>query len=409
MLLTAGIIIFFTVLPAFVEHQKNTVTGIGLYSIETKAQELHKNLNIVDLHADSLLWGRDLTLKSKRGLVDFPRMREGNLGLQVFSAVTETPRGLNIHRNKNDTDNILFLALAQRWPISTYFSIVERALYLADRLHRMSDSDDRFEIITDRDQLENFLRRRDTKPELIGGLLALEGAQALEGKLENLQKLSAAGYRMISPAHFFDTEVGGSAHGWDKGGLTGFGRQWVREMDRMCMIIDLAHASGKVIDEVLALTTRPVVVSHTGAKGACNNNRNLSDTQLKKIAANDGLIGIGFWSTATCGDGPADIARAIKYTASVTGVEHVALGSDFDGAVALPFDASDMIQITQALISEGFDSDQITAIMGDNALRFLSQSLGDRSCYFDDGKGSLREESYSWISMQQLMAALINQ
>lgn len=381
-LLTAGLLIFFTVLPALVEKQKNTVTGIGLLPIENKTRKFHKELVIADLHADSLLWGRDLSKRSDRGMVDFPRMREGNHALQVFSVVTKTPRGLNITRNNNDTDNITLLAIAQRWPWRTYTSLTERALYQAERLHKMSaQSDGQFEIITNRTQLADFLQRRKKRPELSGGLLALEGAQALEGNLENLQKISAAGYRIISPAHFFDTEVGGSAHGWQKGGLTEFGKQWVKKMDRACLIIDLSHASKKVFNEILALTTRPVVVSHTGVKGTCRNNRNLSDAQIKKVAENGGLIGIGFWSVATCGDKPADIARAIKYAVSVAGVEHVALGSDFDGAVALPFDVSAMVQITQALKNKGFTGSEIEAIMGGNVIRFLAQSLGDQSCY----------------------------
>ncbi|HID82271.1 MAG TPA: peptidase M19 [Chromatiales bacterium] len=361
-LLTAGLLIFFTVLPTLVEKHKNTVTGIGLLPIENKTRQLHKELVIADLHADSLLWGRDLSKRSDRGMVDFPRMREGNHALQVFSVVTKTPRGLNITRNNNDTDNITLLAIAQRWPWRTYTSLTERALYQAERLHKMSaQSDGQFEIITNRTQLADFLQRRKKRPELSGGLLALEGAQALEGNLENLQKISAAGYRIISPAHFFDTEVGGSAHGWHKGGLTEFGKQWVKKMDRACLIIDLSHASKKVFNEILALTTRPVVVSHTGVKGTCRNNRNLSDAQIKKVAENGGLIGIGFWSVATCGDKPADIARAIKYAVSVAGVEHVALGSDFDGAVALPFDVSAMVQITQALKNKGFTGSEIEA------------------------------------------------
>lgn len=381
-LLAAGILIFFTVLPALVEKQKNTVTGIGLLPIENKTRQLHQKLVIADLHADSLLWGRDLSKRSNRGMVDFPRMREGNQALQVFSVVTKTPRGLNISRNKDDTDNITLLAIAQRWPWSTYTSLTERALYLAERLHKMSaQSDGQFEIITNRNQLESFLQRRKNKPELVAGLLALEGAQALEGSLENLQKISAAGYRMISPAHFFDTEVGGSAHGWHKGGLTEFGKQWVKQMDSACLIIDLSHASKKTFTEVLALTTRSVVVSHAGVKGTCSNNRNLSDAQIKKVADNGGLIGIGFWSIATCGDRPADIAKSIKHAVNVAGVEHVALGSDFDGAVALPFDVGDMIQVTQALKNAGFTDTEIEAIMGGNVIRFLSQSLGDKSCY----------------------------
>ncbi|MDE9553843.1 membrane dipeptidase, partial [Xenorhabdus bovienii] len=91
---------------------------------------------------------------------------------------------------------------------------------------------------------------------------------------------------------FFDTELGGSAHGIEKGGLTAAGADMVRRMEEKSMIIDLAHASTRTIDDILAIATRPVVVSHTGVKGTCDNIRNLSDDQLRRIAAMGGLIGI---------------------------------------------------------------------------------------------------------------------
>lgn len=382
--LITGLVVFFIVLPPLVDRSKNTVTGSGLLSIENETRYLHEKLIIADLHADSLLWGRDLTKKADRGMIDFPRMQQGNLALQVFSAVTKTPRGLNVSRNRDNTDNITLLAIAQRWPWRTYTSLKQRALYLSERLHDMSArSEGRFEIIKNKNQLDNFLHRREKNPELVAGLLALEGAQSLEGHIDNLQQFSAAGYRMISPAHFFDTELGGSAHGWNKGGLTELGKEWVKKMDESCLVIDLSHASSRVFSEVLEMTTRPVVVSHSGVKGSCNNNRNLSDAQLKALARNGGLIGIGFWPVATCGNKVVDIAKAITHAVDVAGVEHVALGSDFDGSVAIPFDASGMIQITQALRNEGFTDLQIEAIMGGNVIRFLRQALGNHSCYPD--------------------------
>ena len=146
--LITGLVVFFIVLPPLVDRSKNTVTGSGLLSIENETRYLHEKLIIADLHADSLLWGRDLTKKADRGMIDFPRMQQGNLALQVFSAVTKTPRGLNVSRNRDNTDNITLLAIAQRWPWRTYTSLKQRALYLSERLHDMSArSEGRFEII----------------------------------------------------------------------------------------------------------------------------------------------------------------------------------------------------------------------------------------------------------------------
>jgi membrane dipeptidase len=107
--------------------------------------------------------------------------------------------------------------------------------------------------------------------------------------------LDAAGFRMIGLAHFFDNEFAGSAHGVEKYGLTEQGRALVRDMERRKILVDLAHASPKTIEDVTAMASRPVIFSHTGVRGTCDNRRNLSDEQLRKIAATGGVIGIGFW------------------------------------------------------------------------------------------------------------------
>jgi microsomal dipeptidase-like Zn-dependent dipeptidase len=141
------------------------------------------------------------------------------------------------------------------------------------------------------------------------------------------------------------------------------------------MLLDLAHASPAVIQDTLAISAAPLVVSHTGVKGTCDNTRNLTDEQLRGIAGTGGVIGIGYWETAVCGRDARSIARAVRYTADLVGVEHVALGSDFDGAVTTPFDASGLAQITDALIEQGFGEEEIRMIMGGNVVRLLTQTL----------------------------------
>jgi microsomal dipeptidase-like Zn-dependent dipeptidase len=149
-------------------------------------------------------------------------------------------------------------------------------------------------------------------------------------------------------------------------------------MEARRMLVDVAHASSRTIDDVLALATRPVVASHTGVRASHDSIRNLSDDHVRGIAATGGLIGIGFWPTATGGEDAAAIGRAIAAAAVLAGVDHVALGSDFDGAVPVPFDATGIFQVTDALISEGFSDAEIGAIMGGNALRLLAESLPQR-------------------------------
>jgi membrane dipeptidase len=141
------------------------------------------------------------------------------------------------------------------------------------------------------------------------------------------------------------------------------------------MIVDLAHASSQTIDEVLQISQQPVLVSHTGVRGTCDNVRNLSDRQLQQIAKTGGLIGIGFWKTAVCGDTVGAIVKAIRYAVDQVGVEHVALGSDFDGAVRLPIGAAQMVQITAALKDGGFSDADIQQIMGLNSIRLMQKLL----------------------------------
>jgi microsomal dipeptidase-like Zn-dependent dipeptidase len=149
----------------------------------------------------------------------------------------------------------------------------------------------------------------------------------------------------------------------------------IKRMQAKSMIVDLAHASPATIRDVLAISTRPVVVSHTGVKGTCDNTRNLSDDELRGVAKTGGVIGIGYWEQATCGRDARAIAKAIRYTANLVGVEHVGLGSDFDGSVAAPFDTTGLVLITEALIEQGFTDEEIRLIMGGNALRVLQDGL----------------------------------
>lgn len=375
-LVAGGLGYFFFVLPGQVEASMNGVHTPPPYTASERAEALHKTITIADLHGDALLWGRDLTERGTRGHTDIPRLIEGNVALQVFSLVSKTPRNMNIEHNAGDTDNITLLAIGLRWPVRTWFSLKERALYQAERLHDMAArSGGKFVIVKTKGDLARFLERRKSEPGIVAGLLAIEGAQVLEGDTANVDVMYKAGYRMMAAAHFFDTEMGGSAHGMEKGGLTEKGREMIRLMEERGMIVDIAHASPQQIDDVLTVATRPVVVSHTGVKGTCDNRRNLSDDQLRAIASNGGLIGIGFWETANCGFDAAAIATAQRHVADVIGTDHLALGSDFDGAVAVPFDATGLVTLTDAMLAAGFTDEEIGKAMGGNQIRFLLENL----------------------------------
>ena len=341
-----------------------------------RAVELHRTLTVVDLHADSLLWGRDLNRRSGRAHIDVPRLIEGGIAIQAMAVSTKVPHGANLERNDDRSDDMTLLILAQRWPRRTWGSLMARALHQADRLRAMAErSDGRLTLIETRADLDRYLVRRAADPAITAAFLTIEGAHALEDDLANLDVLVAAGYRMISPSHFFDTAFGGSAHGTVKGGLTEAGRDLVSRMENRSIIVDVAHASSATIDDVLAIAARPVVASHTGVRAAADNVRNLPDDQVRGIAATGGLVGIGFWPTATGGEDATAIARSVGAAIELAGVEGVGLGSDFDGAVPVPFDATGMPLVTEALLAKGLSDADIAAVMGGNALRVLRAGL----------------------------------
>lgn len=363
---------------AILEASLNKVTPHAAGAPGNEAQALHATLDMVDLHADTLLWGRDVLERGTRGHVDVPRLVEGRFAVQVFSTVSKTPRGQNYDRNTGDTDSITLLALINAWPPRTWNSLVERAVFQAERLRNAArTSPEALVLLLRKDDIRNLMKARAGGARTVGGLLSTEGAHALEGRIENVKRLHDAGYRMIGMTHFFDNEVGGSLHGVSREGLSPFGFQAVRAMEEAGIIVDLAHASEKMVADVLQVATRPPLVSHTGVRGTCDSARNLSDNTMKAIAAKGGLIGIGYWKGAVCDDTPAGVAKAIRYAVDLVGEDHVALGSDYDGSTTVTFDASQSAALVEAMMKAGLTNEQIAKISGGNAIRFLEANLPD--------------------------------
>ena len=340
------------VVPGIVEKRKNRVLRPGPYSLSPRTLALHRRLVVADLHADTLLWGRDLLARGTRGHVDVPRLLDAGVALQAFTVVTKMPWGTNIERNAGDTDEITLLMIARRRPPRTWTSLRERALDQAAAFgSAVARSGGRLVGLRSKADLEALLERHGRGEAVVGGWLGLEGAHALEGRAEAVDVLADAGFLMMGLTHFFDNEVAGSAHGSLKGGLTALGREALRRMEARGVLVDLAHASPRAIDDVLGMARQPVVVSHTGVRGTCDNTRNLSDAQLRAVA------------------------RAVRHAVRVAGPDHVALGSDFDGAVTTPFDATGVPLVTEALLEAGLDEETVKRVMGGNVVRLLRATL----------------------------------
>ncbi|WP_156255215.1 dipeptidase [Sandarakinorhabdus oryzae] len=369
---------FFGFAPGIVERGMNKHTG-ATWPVSAEAKALHKTLTVIDLHSDTLMWQRDLLSETNQGHVDLKRLEAGNVALQVFSSVTKTPRGQNYEKNSGDTDNITPLVIAQMQPVRTWGSLLERSLWHAEKLHDVEKrAGGRLKIITSPADLAALLADRAAGKKVTGALLSTEGGQDLEGQVANVKRLHDAGFRMLSLAHFFDTDLAGSMAGEKKGGLTPLGAAVVREAERLGMIIDVAHSSPAAFADVLKIATRPVVVSHGGVKGTCDTPRNLDDNQLKALAANGGVVGIGYWDAAICQPTPEATARAILHAVKVAGVDHVGLGSDYDGGTTVGFDTAHLDVVTDALLKAGMSTDDIAKVVGGNAARLLAAGLAPR-------------------------------
>ncbi|ATY32747.1 dipeptidase [Sphingomonas psychrotolerans] len=367
---------FFGIAPPIVEAGMNKVEPAALPKVSAQTRQLHASLQIVDMHGDTLLWRRSLLDRAARGQVDLPRLIDGNVALQIFSSVTKTPKGQNYDSNGADTDNITLLTVAQLQPVRTWGSLLQRSLWHAEKLDRAAaGSGGKLRVIRTPQELDRLLADRAGGGKVVGGMLSIEGLQDIEGRLGNLDRLYAAGFRMAGLAHFFDNEVAGSMHGVKKGGLTPLGVQVVRRMEKLGMIVDIAHSSHQSVAEILAMARRPLVSSHGGVQATCKVNRNLTDEEIRGVAKTGGVIGIGYWDAAICSTAPAAIARAIAHVRDLVGIDHVGLGSDFDGAVTTGFDTAQLAAVTQALVDRGFAQDEIRKVMGGNVLRVLRAGM----------------------------------
>ena len=380
-----------SLLERLAEQIGNPVASSPPYAVGTPAQTLHERLLVADMHADTLLAARDPMRAADYGHLDLPRLRSGNVGIQVFSIVTNMPFCPGQERCSRSPNLVALLAAAQGWPIETWADDKARALYQAAKLRRIAAAPaGGLVLLEDADALAQLLAE-PAGGRRIGALLAVEGAQAADNDVAGVDELADAGVRMFGLAHFFDNAVAGSAHGVAQGGITALGRQVLGRALARGMIIDLAHASPTSIDDFLDGWGggTPFVVSHTGLRSICDNKRNLTDAQLLRIVRADGLIGIGGWDTVLClassDSTDAYVNRMVKSIVRAIaladdehrgrGQEYIALGSDFDGWVSVGFDASGWPLMTQGLLRAGLTDAQVARVMGGNVCRLLLRAL----------------------------------
>jgi membrane dipeptidase len=202
---------------------------------------------------------------------------------------------------------------------------------------------------------------------------ALEGADGLEGDLDNLRELHRRGVRLVQLVHFLDNELGfNQTPPYEDRGLTSFGRDVVRESNRLGILVDLAHANTRTIMDALETSTQPILFSHTGAKALHAADRYLTDEEIRAIGAKGGLIGI--WPAAAF-ETPAGMVRHIDHVKRLVGVDHIAIASDLRGMSYFPAFGEDanFRAIVDGLIDGGYTDEEIGKVMGGNFFRIWQQ------------------------------------
>lgn len=305
---------------------------------------LHRDALVVDLHSDTILdvasGKRDISVRGAAGHIDLPRLRDGGVDAQVFALFVhprDTGRGFRRVTELLDA----FDALLRSRPELVLATTAE-AVAQAARAGR------------------------------IAAVLSVENGTALDGDVANLERLHARGVRILSLTWNASNDLADGAQEQAHGGLTPLGRSVLARMQALRMIVDVSHLSEKSFWDVLEVTSGPVMATHSNAAGLTPHPRNLTDRQLRALAARGGVVGVNFYPVFTGGADLSHVLAHVDYLVRIMGMDHVALGSDFDGfnqTVAGLEDVSRLPGLTAGLAARGYRGDDIRKILGGNALR----------------------------------------
>ena len=362
----------------------------------------YADLYIVDLHNDVLLWGRDIRKREDHGHSDLQRLRLGGTNLQVLSVPSHTPlaedkptgEGKCVSRDAVNTSALLFFANETFRP-PTWFSDKSRVARQAERFRLWTGENGEgkpyFQAVASQEDIDSLLQAQNEKQPVVGAMLALEGLHWVGSDHQEVRsevrRLASQGFRMIALTHRFTNALAESSEDCGRyaprEGLSDGGKVAVETILDEGLVLDLAHASSRTIADVTdqlmkryraRAFDRPaaLVMSHGGVRMTCNEERNLSEEDVRSIALAGGLIGLGYWPEAICWSseeskeqvlGKISAAFVATYVAmaeesfqeryktqwgeALDPVRYLALGSDYDGAVKMAFDASALPRLLQ--------------------------------------------------------------
>lgn len=332
-------------------------------SVERRIADVHEEFVFADVHAHPSRFHRG---EAERILPDeLSIYRRGTIDLVVAKASTDAAYDGGYVRRDGTVVDRTPQSPEPGYPFAFTIDRIERVL------RTVEDGD---AILAENP--EAVIRARDQG--MVALMPALEGADGLEGKIENLHTLYGLGVRMIQLVHFRLNGIGHIQTNRTPGGLTEFGRELVREMNRAGMIVDVAHANSETIRDVLAISEHPVIFSHTGAKALRDTRRHLPDDDIRAIAEHGGVIGI--WPSGSQLPHMDDMIRHIDHVRTVVGIDHIAIGSDLRGMSRYTegFGSDgDFHAIARALFEAGYSDEDVGKVMGGNFFRLWETVSGE--------------------------------
>ncbi|MGM9803956.1 MAG: membrane dipeptidase [Muribaculaceae bacterium] len=343
---------------------------IGEARLYKRARELHAQMLTVDTHTDAPLDFEDGVNLGERcsNRVNVPKMQEGMLDSQFLAAY--------VGSDMKVTEGASTRRVARKLCSETYNLCHERVMHLIDLTYEQVQRYSHLCGIATSYEQALQLKAQGKKAFFLG----VENGIGIGEDLSRLHQLKERGVKYVTLCHTWDNQIcNSSTHTASaKKGLTKFGRKLVREMNRVGMIIDLSHAGEGTFYDVIKLSTKPVLCSHSGARALCDNDRNLTDNQLRALAQNGGVIQTVAYDGFLRSDGNAtisDFVAHINHLVSVAGIDHVGIGTDFDGGGGVPGlnSDSDMVNITMALLEQGYSESDIAKIWGGNFFRLMRE------------------------------------
>ncbi|HUG20634.1 MAG TPA: dipeptidase [Planctomycetaceae bacterium] len=337
------------------------------YVITQEALDIHHSGMLFDGHndlpweirtkADASFDKADISKPQPRFHTDIPRLRKGGLKAQFWSVY--------VPADTAESGDALLKTLEQ-------IELVQQML---------ARYPETFELARNADDIERIV-----KSGKVASMMGVEGGYSIEESLANLQRYHGLGVRYMTLTHSKSLSWADSVTDEPRAnGLSEFGEEVIREMNRLGMLVDLSHVSIDTMKAALRVTKAPVIFSHSSARAICDHPRNVPDEVLKLLPDNGGVVMINFYSafvvpTAELEKDPkalgtlSDVCDHIEHVIKVAGIDHVGIGSDFDGVPRLPVgleDASTYPRITQELLNRGYNKEQIHKILGCNALRII--------------------------------------